>query len=385
MRLGVVAASFVLMMGGCGSSMPSPTPPASGLVQGATATPAPTRVTLPTEAIVAWIVDDPKPYFDLVVESIAPTGVARPVTTFHDVHPAGWGDASPRLEAPVLASTGGYIVISVERDGGGAPDLERTLIYRLDSPATAATELPHVADRAAWSPQGQLAVFGPRPTLLDPITRAASAITVPASVDLLDVWAADGSGWLGVEHVGEFDQRVGVLHPDGSFVAGPAAAYAPTGRERATGANGQIVSEAVSDGPDGAETAIVDFGPGVCPRCIVWARFKTLGDAPTFGDFVWDAAGDGLWVTWQSADRKRAWLGHMPAPGDDDPVVDLPPAIDLDIVGISATDTWLVLQAGEQRGLLIADTRTGETRVIARPLVPDGPAPIFAGWSSVPQ
>jgi hypothetical protein len=116
----------------------------------------------------------------------------------------------------------------------------------------------------------------------------------------------------------------------------------------------------------------------------VWARFQTPGDRPKFGDFVWDASGHGLWITWQSADRKRAWLGHMTTPGVDDPLVDLPAGIDFDIAGISPTDAWLVLSASGQSRLVLVDTLTGDTRVIARPLVPDGPAPIFAGWSSVP-
>jgi hypothetical protein len=173
-----------------------------------------------------------------------------------------------------------------------------------------------------------------------------------------------------------------VLRRDGTFVADIQPAYAPTGRERVTGTRGEALSEAVSDGPEGSETAIVDFGPGVCPRCIIWAKFATAGDAPHFNDYVWDAAGQGLWITWQSADRKRAWLGHMTSPGLDQPVVDLAPGIDFEIVGISPSDAWLVLEAGEQRTLLIADTLTPATRVLARPLVPDGPTPNFAGWSN---
>jgi hypothetical protein len=376
--------ALVLAVAACGSTTPSPTTSASGSVQGSAATPEASLVTTPTEAIVVWVLDDARPYFDLVIESIAPSGVSRPVATLRDIHPAGWLDASPRLDAPVLASAHGWLLVSVERDGGGAPDLERTLILRLDPPPSAPMELPSVVEQAGWGPRGDLAVVAPRPVLVDPAAGTTTRITVPPSVDLLAAWAADGSGWLAIEHVGEFDQRAGTLHLDGTFAAGARRAYGATGRERPTGARGEVVGEAVSDGPAGSETAIVDFGPGTCPRCIVWARFQTPGDMPTFNDFAWDASGDGLWLTWQSADRKRAWLGHMTTPGKDDPIVDLPAGIDLDIVGISPTDAWLVLRAGEQRRLVIADTLARTTRVIAQPLVPGGPAPIFAGWSSVP-
>jgi hypothetical protein len=374
----------VLVVAACGTTPPS-VPPTSGSVQGVSATPATTQVTLPTEALVAWVVDDDRPYFDLVVESIAPTGLARPLATLRGIHPEGWEDATPRLDAPLLVSPARSVVISVERDGGGASDLERTLILDLDASQRAPIEIPTVTERAAWGPGGELAVFSPRPTVVDPATGTQTPITVPVGIDLLEAWVADGSGWLAVEHAGESDQRVGALHRDGIFVVGPQRAYTPTGRERLTGADGQMLSVAVSDGPDGAESAIVDFGPGDCPRCVVWATFMAPGNAPTFHDFVWDAAGQGLWITWHSADRKKAWLGHMGSPTVDEPIVDLPPGVDLDIAGISPTDAWLVLYAGEQQRLLIADTVTHETRVIARPLVPGGPSPIFAGWNSIPR
>jgi hypothetical protein len=383
-RAGIPALFLVVVLAACGSTAPSASR-ASGSVQGATATPAPSLVTAPVEAIVVWVVDDGLPYFDLIVESIAPTGVARPVARIRDIHPAGWQDASPRLDAPVLASATGSILISVERDGGGAGDLERTLLLRLDSSKRSPIELPNVTERAAWGPDGELAVFAPRPILVDPTTGTTSAIPVPPRVDLLEAWSADGSGWLAVERVGDSGQEVGVARRDGTFAVGPPRPFGLTGRERLTGARGQILSAAVSDGPQGTETAIVDFGPGSCPRCVVWARFQTPGATPSFGDFVWDAAGQGLWVTWQSADRKRAWLGHMATPGVDDPIVELPAGIDFDIVGISPTDAWLLLRASEQHTLAVGDTMTGDTRVIARPLVPGGPAPIFAGWSSVPH
>jgi hypothetical protein len=382
-RLRLMTLAFVVPLAACGTTPPPSSPSASGSVQGAVATPASTAGTVPTEAIVAWVVDDDAPFFDLVVESIAPTGVARPVARLRDVHPAGWADASPRLDAPVLASETGLVVISVDRSGGGTPEDERTLILDLDSPGRAPIEFPNVTERAAWGPGGELAIFGTRPLLLDPATGTTTAITVPPHIDLLEAWVADGSGWLAVE---EGDAgRVGVLRRNGTFAAGAQPAYGLTGRERRTGSNGQIVSEATSDGATGAETTIVDFGPGICPRCVVWAKFETPGDGPTFNDFVWDASGQGLWITWQSADRKRGWLGHMASPGVDEPIVDLPARVDLDIVGISPTDAWLVLKAGEQRRLILADTLTRETRVIAKPLVPGGPTPIFAGWSSVPH
>jgi hypothetical protein len=373
---------LVLAVAACGTT-PAPSPVGTnGSVQGVTATPATTMGPQPTEAIVAWIVDDGRPYFDLVVDSIAPRGVASPVATFHDIHPAGWVDASPRLEAPVLASAGN-IVISVDRNGGGNVNDERTMILDLDHSGPAPIELPNVAEQAAWGPDGELAVFAPRPMLVDPSTGATTAMTVAPRIDLLEAWTTDGSGWLAVEDPGDH-RRVGVLRRDGTFVDGRRASYGLTGRERLTGSDGQIVSVAVSDGGTTSETAIVGDGPGLCPRCVIWAKFQTPGDVPTFNDFVWDAAGTGLWITWQSADRKRGWLGHTDSPGVDRPIVDLPAGIDFDIVGISPSDAWLVLSAADQRRLVIADTLSRETRLIAQPLVPSGPPPIFAGWRSVP-
>ena len=328
-----------------------------------------------------WISDDDGPFFDLVVESIAPTGVARPLTTVTDIHPAGWTTASPRLDGAVLASPQGWLVISVERDGGGIPDLERTLLIdlRAEHPQL---ELAGVAERAAWGPQGHLAILGSRPLLVDPITGVKTEVAVPADVDVLEAWAADASGLVAIEDMGEPSQRAGVLRGDGIFVPGVRPPYSATGRERHTGAIGQVLTVAVSDGADGAETAIVDSGPGVCPRCIVWARFKTPGDDPRFFAYNWDAAGAGLWITWQTSDRKRAWLGHMSTPGHDDPVVNLPPSVDFGIAGVSPTDAWFILDASDLRQLVLADTLTGQTRAIAKPLVPGGPAPIFAGLSS---
>jgi hypothetical protein len=238
----------MLAVAACGSTS-SPTPRASGSVQGATATPAASLVTAPIEAIVVWAVDDARPYFDLVVESIAPMGVARPVTTLRDVHPAGWADATPRLDAPILASNRGWLLVSVERNGGGAPDLERTLLLRLDSPQRAPLELPNVTGRAAWGPGGELATLAPQQIVVDPESGVTTEIRVPPRVDLLEAWSADGSGWLAVERVGESGQQVGVVRRNGSFADGVPSLYGLTGRERLTGADGQILNVAVSDGP----------------------------------------------------------------------------------------------------------------------------------------
>jgi hypothetical protein len=384
----VLKRTFVLIvltaaLAGCGRTTSNP-------VSTADTTPARTTtatgpiVTGAPQALVVTVLDDEGPFFNLVVEAVAPNGVAQPVATIHDVHPAAWEEASPRLDEPILASTAGDLLVSVERGGGGEPGFEAALLLDLNSPTKPPIELPAVIDRGAWGPTDELAVFGQDDlTVIHPKTGTTTRIDIPTRVDPLIAWAADGSGWLATEQEGDDDQRSGTLLRNGTFQPTVARTYGATGRERVMGSKGEIVSEAVSDGATESETALVDFGPGICPGCIVWASHVEPSDDPTFGDYTWDAAGTGLWLVRGAADGKTRWLAHLPAPKDEDRILDLPARADLTIVGIAPDDRWLVFATDDGKRLLVADTANGTTRQLAR-TAGEGANVVFAGWSQVP-
>jgi hypothetical protein len=367
-----VGLAAVAVLAACQATVPSSPGPSA---------PTPTEPPLAAagEAYIVTVLDDDRPFFDVTVEAIAPTGASRPIASFADAHPNGWESASPFYDMRATVASGRLLIVA-ERNGGMESDDLRTLI--LDLAGTSPTvEIDGAVLAAAWAPDGRLASLDDEPAVIDLRTGLRTLIVKPADVGLSPAWLADGSGWV-ADRYGENDGDPvhGWLSVAGVFTAGPAAPFQVTGRERFVGAAGGTLGYAITDGVGQSETALTEQRadlPGAC-HCIVWASKIDPGNAPGFGDSAWDAAGRGVWIVYTQGERR--WLSHLTTPRVDSPAADLPPGTDWSIAGISTDDRWVVASSAEPGVLVLVDTVAGAAREIARVQGDVNPAPMFAGW-----
>jgi hypothetical protein len=340
----------------------------------------------PDDAIVVTVIDDGGSAFSLQVGAISTGGIVRPIARLGAIRPAGWNEASPAWYGPPVVGPPGYLAIGVERNGGNDEaddDHERTLIYDLRDPGRAPIELGSIFYHLAFGPDGSLAAFGAEVVrIIDPATGLEQRLPTPDDVVLDTAWLADGSGFLATRYdLNSGEPTPGAFLFSGEFVPGRAAAWAPTGRERLVGAGGGTLGLAVSDGPFGSESAIIESRPDRPAGGVVWASYTEPGDDARFDEAVWDAAGTGIWLTRTSRDNRRSWLSHMTTPLTDTRVATLPRPGWM-IAGLSADDAWAVLSSDADHQLMLVDASTGGSRILA-----SGPdrAPVFAGWLSTLQ
>jgi hypothetical protein len=357
------------------------------LVAACQGTPSPSGASEPTvtepplaaagEAYVVTILNDDRPFFDVRVDAVAPTGPSRLIATLTDVHPAGWTEADPIYDMPLVVGPTRRLLVVAERGGGVNPGDTRTILFDL-SGGMPPVEIEGAINRPRWSPDGRLAEISDQPETIDPLTGVRTAIAHANDVEVMPAWLADGSGWIAVRY-GEDEPTIGWLSTSGVFTAGPATAFQVTGRERFTGATGGRLEYAVSDGATESEVVIAERRedlPGAC-QCLIWARKVDPGDDPGFGEADWDMNGRGIWLVFSKDERR--WLSHVAPPLVDTPVADLPPGVEWSIAGISSDDRWIVLASTEGGILVLVDTAAGAAREIARAFGDDDP-PRFAGW-----
>jgi hypothetical protein len=333
------------------------------------------------EILLAHLRDDPRPFFDVQIEAVAPTGVARPVAMFRDIHPAGWTDANPMYGTPVSIGPGDQLLVVAERNGGVEPGDAAALLLDLRDPSAPPVEIAAVPHRPVWGPTGALAWSGNGWQVADGRTGIVSGPDLPAGVEPGGAWLADGSGWLAMRHGDDqTGPEVGWLSTTGMFTPGTPRTFEWTGLERRLGATGGTLWMAVSDGVESSETVLVERRadlPGAC-HCLAWVRMTEPGDDPRFGDAIWDAAGTGVWVPMAEHDGEERWLSHVTEPTVDSRVADLPDNGDWRIVAISPDDHWVVL-AGEEAGeIVLVDSLAGE--VVAGARNGEVTAVEFAGW-----
>jgi hypothetical protein len=374
-RSGLISLAVGLSIAGCGTPAPaSPGPSEAGS--------ATTELPIATagELYLVSYLDDADPFFGVRVEAVGPTGRTRPIATIEDVRPAGWEDASPATGFEPTIGPDGFLVLGVERNGGFEDADTKTLLVDVTPAGRPTVEIDGRLSRPAWGPSGALLALENEPVLVDPLTGHRSDVFQPDGIELAGVFLADGSGWVARRSVGE-TTTAGSLASDGTFTPGFAQSFQVTGLERSVGAEGGMLSMAISDGATESETAIVEFREdlGRSCHCRAWARFVEPGTDPHFGDAVWDRTGSGIWLT--RSDEAEQWLSYLDAPLSETKVADLPPTGSWQIRGISPDDRWLVLgtDASEPGPLVLVDTAAGEARVLARPDA-SGVTPTFAGW-----
>jgi len=359
------------------SEPPPPASPADDPLQGARG-----------ELLVAHLIEDPDPYFDVRVDAVRSDGAWQPVATIDDVIPAGWEAAAPVFDSPVSIGPSGYLLLLVERHGGVNATDRRTLLIDLRNPERRAVEIDDHLYGATWGPDGRLswsdgeAIRWLDPTLGNPVR--IESVPYPPGVSHGGLPARDGSGWVtGRNDENEERLDVGILTADGRFVPGLRPAFVLHGVERRFGAAGGGLSIAVSDGIPTSEVVVAEYRPdlpGNC-HCIVWVRQVDPSDDPTFGEAFWDAGGTGVWVLMAARDGEARWLSHVTTPAVDAPVADLPAGAEWQIVGVSDDDRWVVLAAAQQRHLALTDTTTGATTIVAWAVGGEGSVgPRFAGW-----
>jgi hypothetical protein len=318
------------------------------------------------EILVVNVVDDPRPYFDVRVDAVAPSGVVQTVAWFYDVRPAGWTEASPMYDTAVSIGPGGKLLVVAERSGGVAPGDAAGVLLDLGNPHASPVEIAAVPHRPVWGPTGALAWSGNAWQVADPTTGIISSALVPAGVEPVGAWLADGGGWLALRHDERHDvPEAGALGTTGEWRPGIPQLFEWTGLERRVGAAGGFLTTAHSDGSESSETAVIERRidlPGPC-GCLAWVRMIEPGNDPRFGDPVWDAAGTGIWVPMAERDGERRWLSHVTTPDRDMPVAELPDDGDWRIAGISPDDRWVVLSGSE---LIVVDTHRGEAVVALR-------------------
>ena len=377
------AAAYVLVLGlvACGTTPPSP------LGSDATS-PAPSDNPISgsgtAEALVVSILDDAGPYFALRVDAITPGGASRPIASYADIHPANWSEASPTSDPLVLLGPTGWLAVGVEKPGSVIAADEATLFFDLRVRGSAVREAVGAPFQAAFGPTGLLAIFDESLHTIDPATGQSNDVHVPQGVEPRVNWLADGSGFLADQYDGAGNPHLGGLSLSGGFTPGLPTVYAPTGFERPFGKDGGTLGVGVSDGPNGADTALVEPRAGLEPPGIVWFAFQEPGDNPHFGDFAWDAAGTGLWIVFSNVAGDQSWLSHVTEPKKDSRIVDLPGNAVWQLVGLSPDDHWIVLSSDDVGQLVLVDTVRREARVLAQSALAGSAAPFFVGWSVAP-
>ena len=301
-----------------------------------------------------------------------------------DIHPAGWDAASPTTDPLVLLGPTGWLAVGVEKPGSNVDADEATLFFDLRVRGSAVRETVGAPFRAAFGPTGLLAVFDEGLHTIDPTTGQANDVHVPQGVDPRAYWLADGSGFLADQYDGAGNPHVGGLSLSGGFTPGLPSVYAPTGFERPFGKDGGTLGVGVSDGPLGADTALVESRAGLEPPGIVWFSFQEPGDNPHFGDFAWDAARAGLWIVFSNVAGDQSWLSHVTEPKRDARIVDLPGNAVWQLVGLSRDDHWIVLSSDDLGQLVLVDTVRREARVLAQSALAGSAAPFFVGWTVAP-
>jgi hypothetical protein len=319
------------------------------------------------ELLVVHVIDDPRPFFDVRVDAVAPTGAVQTVASFYDVHPASWTEAAPMYDADVSIGPGGKLLVVAERAGGAEPGDAVGVLLDLRDPFAAPVAIAAVPHGPAWGPTGGLAWRGNAWQVADTTTGVISAAPVPTGVEPVPAWLVDGGGWLGLRHDDRLGApEVGALRTTGEWQPGIPQLFEWSGLERRVGAAGGVLSMAVSDGFQSSETALIErrLGLGGPCRCQVWLRSIEPGDDPRFGNGVWDAARVGVWAPMADPTGGQRWLVHLATPGVDTLVTRLPDNGDWQIVGLSRDDGWVVLSGEEAGELVLVDTSRGEVVVV---------------------
>jgi hypothetical protein len=375
-RPAVTSLAIALAVAACAQSSPSASTGSGSPASETAEAPLPTA----GELFLVTYLDDDGPSFGVRVDAVGPSGRTRPIATIDDLRPRGWDNAAPVYGMGPTVGPNGYLVVSVERNGGFDASDMRTMLVDATGAGRPTVEVDGALSRPAWSPTGSLLALDNEPAVIDSATGRRTPIHLPMEIELTDAWVADGTGWVAMSANGE-DRQAGRVSVDGTFTPGAVQSFEVTGLERRIGAEGGTLSMAVSDGVGQSDTAIIEVRPEFerpC-QCKAWARFVEPGNDPTFSDAVWDAGGTGLWlVNGQDANH---WLSHLDKPMSPTKVADLPPGVGWQIRGISPDDRWIVLGGDETdpAPLILVDTAAGEARVLAQPNAA-GFLPFFAGW-----
>jgi hypothetical protein len=359
----VLLLSFAVAVAGCGTTAPSDqaSPAAAG------------------ELYLVTYVDGPEPGFGVRVDAVDPSGRSRVAATVPSILPEGWDDAQPSSTLQPSVGPTGWLVVGAERNGGFEDADVRTMLLDLSGSGHPPVEVARPMYQPFWGPNGELATLDGDPIVVDPVTGGRRDLPRQDRIEIAPAWLRDESGWL-ANRIETDGTTAGSVDTNGRFTPGAAPAFEVTGRERMTGAAGGSLSLSISEGATGSETAIAESRPGLpgACECLIWVRSVEPGDAPSFGEPVWDHDGTGFWVVFSDEDSQ--WLSHMTAPLKESKVADLPKDASWRIEGISADDRWVVL--GDFNGggpLLLVETASGESRILARPDVA-GNVPSFAGW-----
>jgi hypothetical protein len=378
MRTTLVALTMTAALAACGRPSPSPGPLASGAPSSPSADPDP--IAAAAEAFVATVgqAADGTMTDDLRIHAVAPDGTRRMVATLTDLT-SGLADGSRLIPSEaILVSPRGLLTAGVDLAVAGVEgDVQRRLIVDLREPGRAPLIVP--GGPASWGPDGRLAIVGGfETTFVDPARGEQVVASNPEGATISTVWAADGSGVLATRMGANEVAIPGIVTPAGRFIDGARIASPSFGVGRPYGALGTVIEDAVSDGPNGSDHALMEERADGPP--LTWILVHRPGPDPSIFDHAWDAAGTGQWVLIGRDGRAR--LVHLAGPGapveratfeaaGEPRIVGVAPDGGSVMVAIEATDT-------EPAALLRVDASTGAVIRIDSA----GGASSFAGWAA---
>ena len=273
-----VAAVFVLLVVACGGSGPTPGPtgPVSAPTRAPTAVPP--LLANPTDAFVVTVgrTAGGTPNDTIVVEAVSADGVHLPIATIRDA--TGGLPPGTRIAEwePMVVSPRGHLAVAAEVE-----EAVETLIFDLRDPSRAPFAI-RAEGRLGWGPGGWLVIVGATTTFVDPVRGESLVVDGAGST----TWAADGSGVLATER-GQADETiVGVLRPDGTFVAGISEPWSATGVGRPYSSAGTQVGDAGSSGPTGSNHAIIEFGGPSGDEPVPWIVVTSPGPDPSIFSYA---------------------------------------------------------------------------------------------------